>query len=154
MATTPVEVSVVSSSEDEDENDDDDEVPARLTPPRGGGGGKRPRPRDADAAAASALLTFEDKIGLWIKSKPELYDRVLLMESVDVDDVLRAINAEVAPSTGGGGGGGGEKKTKTFGVGARVPRARLLAYLDDEGVAFTQTKSRQAKAARYGNARF
>jgi hypothetical protein len=81
---------------------------------------------------------------------------VLLMESVDVDDVLRAINAEVAPSTGGGGGGGGggEKKTKTFGVGARVPRARLLAYLDDEGVAFTQTKSRQAKAARYGNARF
>jgi hypothetical protein len=33
-------------------------------------------------------LPLEDRLGLWIKSQPELYDRVLLMETVDVNELL------------------------------------------------------------------
>ena len=86
-------------------------------------------------------MPLEDRIGLWIKSQPELYDRVLLMETVDVDDLLGTL---VAESANGGGVGG-----------CKVPRTKLLAYLEAEGVAVQQTKSRQAKQARYGkNVRF
>jgi hypothetical protein len=40
------------------------------------------------------------------------------------------------------------------GVGCKVPRTKLLAYLEAEGVAVRQTKSRQAKQAKYGNVHF
>ena len=81
-------------------------------------------------------VPLEDRLGLWIKSQPELYDRVLMMETVDVDDLLEALVAESAAGAG---------------VGCKVPRTKLLAYLEAEGVAVQHTKSRQAKQARYGN---
>lgn len=103
-----------------------------------------PKKRKATGGAGKSksskpMVPLEDRLGLWIKSQPELYDRVLMMETVDVDELLEAL---VAESAAGGG------------VGCKVPRTKLLAYLEAEGVAVQQTKSRQAKQARYGNVHF
>lgn len=119
------------------------------------------RKRKTSEVAKATPLPLEDKLGLWIKSQPKLYDRVLLMEPVDVDDLLAALNAEsgngkcvggsevAAPSTGGEGAA-----SIGISIGCKVPRTKLLAYLEAEGVAVQQTRNRQAKQAKYGNVHF
>ena len=64
-----------------------------------------------------------------------LYERVLLMETVDVDEVLATVRRAPAPLAPG------------VAV-AKVPRAKLLAYLEREGVAVTHTSGRRARATR------
>jgi hypothetical protein len=61
-------------------------------------------------------------------------DRVLLMETVDVDEVLATVRRARTPLAPG--------------VAAKVPRAKLLAYLEREGVAVTHTSSRRARTTR------
>ena len=92
---------------------------------RGAGG------RDLEAR----LEDVEDALGRFIKSDVALYDRVLLMETVDVDEVLRSVRRARMPLAPGV-------------AAAKVPRAKLLAYLEREGVAVTHTSSRRARTTR------
>ena len=62
-------------------------------------------------------------------------DRVLLMETVDVDEVLATVRRARTPLAPGV-------------AAAKVPRAKLLAYLEREGVAVTHTSSRRARTTR------
>ena len=62
-------------------------------------------------------------------------DRVLLMETVDVDEVLHLVRRARTPLAPGV-------------AAAKVPRAKLLAYLEREGVAVTHTSSRRARTTR------
>ena len=78
---------------------------------------------------------LEDALGRFIKSDVALYDRVLLMETVDVDEVLATVRRARTPLAPGV-------------AAAKVPRAKLLAYLEREGVAVTHTSSRRARTTR------
>jgi hypothetical protein len=78
---------------------------------------------------------LEDALGRFIKSDVALYDRVLLMETVDVDEVLHLVRRARTPLAPGV-------------AAAKVPRAKLLAYLEREGVAVTHTSSRRARTTR------
>ena len=78
---------------------------------------------------------LEDALGRFIKSDVALYDRVLLMEAVDVDEVLATVRRAPAPLAPGI-------------AAAKVPRAKLLAYLEQEGVAVTHTSKRRARTTR------
>jgi hypothetical protein len=78
---------------------------------------------------------LEDALGRFIKSDVALYDRVLLMETVDVDEVLHLVRRARTPLAPGI-------------AAAKVPRAKLLAYLEREGVAVTHTSSRRARTTR------
>ena len=78
---------------------------------------------------------LEDALGRFIKSNVALYDRVLLMEAVDVDEVLATVRRAPAPLAPGI-------------AAAKVPRAKLLAYLEQEGVAVTHTSKRRARTTR------
>lgn len=100
-----------------------------------------PRPSDTRGHAGggdrsdSAGGALEDALGRFIKSNVALYERVLLMETVDVDEVLATVRRAPAPLAPG------------VAV-AKVPRAKLLAYLEREGVAVTHTSGRRARATR------
>ena len=98
-----------------------------------------PRPSDtrghAGGRSNSADGALEDALGRFIKSNVALYARVLLMETVDVDEVLATVRRAPAPLAPG------------VAV-AKVPRAKLLAYLEREGVAVTHTSGRRARATR------
>ena len=98
-----------------------------------------PRPSDtrghAGGRSDSADGALEDALGRFIKSNVALYERVLLMETVDVDEVLATVRRAPAPLAPG------------VAV-AKVPRAKLLAYLEREGVAVTHTSGRRARATR------
>ena len=98
-----------------------------------------PRPSDtrghAGVRSDSADGALEDALGRFIKSNVALYERVLLMETVDVDEVLATVRRAPAPLAPG------------VAV-AKVPRAKLLAYLEREGVAVTHTSGRRARATR------
>lgn len=85
--------------------------------------------------AGSELEALEDALGRFIKSDVALYDRVLLMETVDVDEVLATVRRARTPLAPGV-------------AAAKVPRAKLLAYLEREGVAVTHTSSRRARTTR------
>ena len=85
--------------------------------------------------AGSELEALEDALGRFIKSDVALYDRVLLMETVDVDEVLATVRRAPAPLAPGI-------------AAAKVPRAKLLAYLEQEGVAVTHTSKRRARTTR------
>ena len=64
---------------------------------------------------------------------------VYLLETVDVDEVLATVRRGFA------------RKPLAPGVAAakkKVPRAKLLAYLEREGVAVTHTSSRRARTTR------
>ena len=93
---------------------------------------RRCRTGDRSDSADGAL---EDALGRFIKSNVALYERVLLMETVDVDEVLATVRRAPAPLAPG------------VAV-AKVPRAKLLAYLEREGVAVTHTSGRRARATR------
>jgi len=99
----------------------------------------KPRPSDtrghAGGRSDSADGALEDALGRFIKSNVALYERVLLMETVDVDEVLATVRRAPAPLAPG------------VAV-AKVPRAKLLAYLEREGVAVTHTSGRRARATR------
>ena len=77
--------------------------------------------------------SLENALGRFIKSNVALYERVLLMETVDVDEVLATCGARRRRA--------GHRR-------AKVPRAKLLAYLEREGVAVTHTSGRRARATR------
>ena len=98
-----------------------------------------PRPSDtrghAGGRSDSADGALEDALGRFIKSNVALYERVLLMETVDVDEVLATVRRAPAPLAPGI-------------AAAKVPRAKLLAYLEREGVAVTHTSGRRARATR------
>jgi hypothetical protein len=100
-----------------------------------------PRPSDTRGHAGggdrsdSAGGALEDALGRFIKSNVALYERVLLMETVDVDEVLATVRRAPAPLAPGI-------------AAAKVPRAKLLAYLEREGVAVTHTSGRRARATR------
>ena len=107
-----------------------------------------PEPRQAPAVffsvsrgAGSDVEALEDALGRFIKSDVALYERVLLMETVDVDEVLATVRRGFArkPLAPGVAEGAAKKK---------VPRAKLLAYLEREGVAVTHTSSRRARTTR------
>ena len=83
----------------------------------------------------SADGALEDALGRFIKSNAALYDRVLTMEAVDVDEVLTTVRAAPSPPAPGV-------------AAAKVSRAKLLAYLEREGVAVTHTSGRRARATR------
>jgi hypothetical protein len=83
----------------------------------------------------SADGELENALGRFIKSNVALYERVLLMETVDVDEVLATVRRAPAPLAPGI-------------AAAKVPRAKLLAYLEREGVAVTHTSGRRARATR------
>ena len=100
--------------------------------PGGARSRRRKRGEEGGPGEEARTIPLEDRLGVWIKSRPELYDRVLLMETVDVDDLLEALAEDAR--TGGG-------------VGGKVPRTKLLAYLESEGVAVQQTRSRRGKNA-------
>ena len=100
--------------------------------PGGARSRRRKRGEEGGPGEEARTIPLEDRLGVWIKSRPELYDRVLLMETVDVDDLLEALAEDAR--TGGG-------------VGGKVPRTKLLAYLEGEGMAVQQTRSRRGKNA-------
>lgn len=100
--------------------------------PGGARPGRQRRREEGGPGEKARTIPLEDRLGVWIKSRPELYDRVLLMETVDVEDLLEALAEDAR--TGGG-------------VGGKVPRTKLLAYLEGEGVAVQQTRSRRGKNA-------
>lgn len=87
--------------------------------------------------AGSDVEALEDALGRFIKSDVALYDRVLLMETVDVDEVLATVRRARTPLAPG-----------VAAAKKKVPRAKLLAYLEREGVAVTHTSSRRARTTR------
>ena len=91
--------------------------------------------RGAGGRDLEARRDLEDALGRFIKSDVALYDRVLLMETVDVDEVLHSVRRARTPLAPGV-------------AAAKVPRAKLLAYLEREGVAVTHTSSRRARTTR------
>ena len=91
----------------------------------------------------SKTIDLEDRLGDWIKRDRGLYDRILLMETVDVDDMAAALK------------NGDEATDKTNGTDAtdtwrrKVPRTKLLAYLESQGVAVVSTKSRRGNKSHF-----
>ena len=104
------------------------------TRPGGARQGRRRRGEEGGPGEKARTIPLEDRLGVWIKSRPELYDRVLLMETVDVDDLLEALAEDAR--TGAGLGEGSEDEA----VG--VSRGR--------GVAVQQTRSRRGKTPGRG----
>ena len=90
-----------------------------------------------DVGGAVAL---EDRLGEWIKRDDELYERILLMKTVDVDDVAAALRADGGPDKENASENAWTKK---------VPRTKLLAYLESEGVAVVSTKSRRGNKTHF-----
>lgn len=120
------------------------------TQPDGGGdgGASRPKRRRRGVGAeykdeASKTIDLEDRLGDWIKRDRGLYDRILLMETVDVDDMAAALK------------NGDEATDKTNGTDGtdtwrrKVPRTKLLAYLESQGVAVVSTKSRRGNKSHF-----
>ena len=113
-----------------------------------GGGASQPKRRRRGVGAeykdeASKTIDLEDRLGDWIKRDRGLYDRILLMETVDVDDMAAALK------------NGDEATDKTNGTDAtdtwrrKVPRTKLLAYLESQGVAVVSTKSRRGNKSHF-----
>ena len=114
----------------------------------GDGGASRPKRRRRGVGAeykdeASKTIDLEDRLGDWIKRDRGLYDRILLMETVDVDDMAAALK------------NGDEATDKTNGTDVtpawrrKVPRTKLLAYLESQGVAVVSTKSRRGNKSHF-----
>jgi hypothetical protein len=100
------------------------------------GAGTSPAPRANEPAKASSSRRWtederEDALTSWIIANEDVYERVLLMESIDVDDAL--VRARES--------------------GIRCSRADFVAYLEAEGVCFSQTKKRARRAANAREAR-
>ncbi|KAK3275911.1 hypothetical protein CYMTET_15992 [Cymbomonas tetramitiformis] len=72
-------------------------------------------------AAGITIKEMERSLAAFIKGKSEIYEKMLLMESVDADDLLSLAQA------------GGVKCT----------RPRLLAYLESQGVCHTQKRQKR-----------
>ena len=104
--------------------------PPRPSETESHAGGFRKRPSVEPRGGA-----LEDALGRFIKSNAALYDRVLTMEAVDVDEVLTTVRAAPSPPAPGV-------------AAAKVSRAKLLAYLEREGVAVTHTSGRRARTTR------
>ena len=100
------------------------------------GAGTPSAPRANEPAKASSSRRWtederEDALTSWIIANEDVYERVLLMESIDVDDAL--VRARES--------------------GIRCSRADFVAYLEAEGVCFSQTKKRARRAANAREAR-
>ena len=83
-------------------------------------------------------VELEDRLGEWIKRDDGLYERILLMKTVDVDDLAAALKAD-----------GGDKENASSAWTKKVPRTKLLAYLESEGVAVVSTKSRRGNKTHF-----
>ncbi len=83
-------------------------------------------------------VELEDRLGEWIKRDDGLYERILLMKTVDVDDLAAALSAD-----------GGDKENASTAWTKKVPRTKLLAYLESEGVAVVSTKSRRGNKTHF-----
>ena len=100
----------------------------------GAGTSSAPRANEPAKASSSRRWTEderEDALTSWIIANEDVYERVLLMESIDVDDAL--VRARES--------------------GIRCSRADFVAYLEAEGVCFSQTKKRARRAANAREAR-
>ena len=84
-------------------------------------------------------VELEDRLGEWIKRDDGLYERILLMKTVDVDDLAAALRAD----------GGDKENAKEHAWTKKVPRTKLLAYLESEGVAVVSTKSRRGNKTHF-----
>ena len=100
----------------------------------------RPKKRRLEAVDdGGGAVELEDRLGEWIKRDDELYERILLMKTVDVDDLAAALRAN----------GGDKENAKEHAWTKKVPRTKLLAYLESEGVAVVSTKSRRGNKTHF-----
>mmetsp|Transcript_4778 Transcript_4778/g.21813 ORF Transcript_4778/g.21813 Transcript_4778/m.21813 type:complete len:309 (-) Transcript_4778:154-1080(-) len=100
----------------------------------------RPEKRRLEAVDdGGGAVELEDRLGEWIKRDDELYERILLMKTVDVDDLAAALRAN----------GGDKENAKEHAWTKKVPRTKLLAYLESEGVAVVSTKSRRGNKTHF-----
>ena len=89
-------------------------------------------------SGGGGAVELEDRLGEWIKRDDGLYERILLMKTVDVDDLAAALSAD-----------GGDKENASTAWTKKVPRTKLLAYLESEGVAVVSTKSRRGNKTHF-----
>ena len=92
--------------------------------------------RDQTKQTNQSTEPVESFLGRFIKSNKRLYEKVLLMETVDVDETLQALDAARGKC---------EDKKKV----PKVARRTLLRYLEQQGVAVRgTTKANAEKRAR------
>lgn len=92
--------------------------------------------RDQTKQTNQSTEPVESFLGRFIKSNKRLYEKVLLMETVDVDETLQALDAARGKC---------EDKKKV----PKVARRTLLSYLEQQGVAVRgTTKANAEKRAR------
>ena len=98
---------------------------SEASPTRPPTGRARPkRAKPSEAELADALTT-------WMRADERTYESALLMRSIDVDDALA--------------------RARTTGV--RASRVDFVAWLETEGLAYSQTKKRRLAAANGGGRR-
>ena len=73
-------------------------------------------------------------LGRFIKANKQLYDKVLIMETLDVDDLMKLIDTE--------------RSLKMDSI-PKVPRTKLLQYLEQQGVAVCVTSKRQKNQGHF-----
>ena len=88
------------------------------------GRARRKRAKPSEAELADALTT-------WMRADERTYESALLMRSIDVDDALARARA----------------------TGVRASRVDFVAWLETEGLAYSQTKKRRLAAANGGGRR-
>ena len=85
---------------------------------------KRGEPKRAKPSEAE----LADSLTMWMRADERTYESALLMRSIDVDEALARARA----------------------AGVRASRVDFVAWLETEGLAYSQTKKRRLAAARKG----
>ena len=84
-----------------------------------------PRPRKARRKEPEEPL--EDRLAAAIRADERLYEKMLLMDAVDVEDVAEVVSA----------------------AGIKCPRTKLVAYLDAQRVCYANTRARRNRTGRF-----
>ena len=128
--------------------------------PGGARSRRRKRGEEGGPGEEARTIPLEDRLGVGIKSRPELYDRVLLMETVDVDDLLEALAEDARTGAGLGGRFRGRSCWRTSRArgwrcsrrGAEEEKCRgEVSTMETEGVVGLGERSRSRVALPHGS---